>query len=151
MEVRRSKDKASTSLATNEQYSFSSLVESFEQAKKRYKSNVSKIFTVLNDSELEKELNNFGVSWGNRLEKQARAFIPIYHACGGKESEALDYLLATKIFRRGKLTGRYDISSVQMQSIKDKLDEAWLELEYESEPHFSHTLLNKDILRLGDL
>lgn len=153
MEVKRSKEKCSTDLASNEQFSFTSLINAFQKAESKDKRSIEKIFEKLKSSELEESLNSVGVSWGNRLEKQAKSFIPVYMACGGKESEALDHLLATKVFRRGKLTGRYDISAEQMQDIKDYLDEMWIELGYgdDDSPHYSHQILDQDIQRLGDL
>jgi len=43
---------------------------------------------------------NFKVTFGNRIMKQIRAFVPVYAACGGSETEALDYMVARKIFRK---------------------------------------------------
>ena len=153
MEVKRSKEKCSTELASNEQFSFTSLIDAFQKAESKGKKDVEKIFEKLRSSELEESLNLVGVSWGNRLEIQAKSFIPVYMACGGKESEALDHLLATKVFRRGKLTGRYDISAEQMQGIRDYLDEMWIDLGYgdNDSPCYSHAILDQDIQRLGDL
>ncbi|MBU1093103.1 MAG: hypothetical protein KKH01_01430 [Firmicutes bacterium] len=43
---------------------------------------------------------NFKVTFGNRIMKQIRSFVPAYIACGGTEYEALDYMVARKIFRK---------------------------------------------------
>lgn len=43
---------------------------------------------------------NFKVTFGNRIMKQIRSFVPVYVACGGTENEALDYMVARKIFRK---------------------------------------------------
>ena len=43
---------------------------------------------------------NFKVTFGNRIMKQIRTFVPVYIACGGTEYEALDYMVARKIFRK---------------------------------------------------
>ncbi len=43
---------------------------------------------------------NFKVTFGNRIMKQIRAFVPVYVACGGTEIEALDYMVARKILRK---------------------------------------------------
>lgn len=43
---------------------------------------------------------NFKVTFGNRIMKQIRAFVPVYVACGNEEHEALDYMIARKIFRK---------------------------------------------------
>jgi len=42
----------------------------------------------------------FKITFGNRIMKQIRQFIPIYIACGRSEYEGLDYLCANKIFRK---------------------------------------------------
>ncbi len=42
----------------------------------------------------------FKVTFGNRIMKQIRAFVPVYIACGGSEYEALDYMVARKILRK---------------------------------------------------
>jgi len=43
---------------------------------------------------------NMKVTFGNRIMKQIRAFVPVYVACGGSEYEGLDYMVARKIFRK---------------------------------------------------
>lgn len=45
-------------------------------------------------------IDKFRVAFGNRILKQMRVFVPVYVACGGTELEGLDYILATKIFRK---------------------------------------------------
>ena len=43
---------------------------------------------------------NLKVTFGNRIMKQIRDFVPVYVACGGTEYEALDFMVARKIFRK---------------------------------------------------
>ena len=45
-------------------------------------------------------IERFRVAFGNRIMKQLKIFVPVYVACGGTEIEAIDYLLATKVFRK---------------------------------------------------
>lgn len=45
-------------------------------------------------------IEKFRVAFGNRIMKQLAAFLPVYVATGGTELEGLDYLLATKVFRK---------------------------------------------------
>jgi len=45
-------------------------------------------------------IEHFRVAFGNRIMKQMRTFVPVYKACGGTELEAIDYMLATKVFRK---------------------------------------------------
>ena len=43
---------------------------------------------------------NFRLTFGNRIMKQIRNFIPVYVAAGGTDIDALDFLLTTKILRK---------------------------------------------------
>ena len=45
-------------------------------------------------------IEKFRVAFGNRIMKQLKTFVPVYVACGGNEIEAIDYLLATKVYRK---------------------------------------------------
>ena len=40
------------------------------------------------------------IAFGNRILKQLKEFVPVYVACGGTELEGVDYVLATKVFRK---------------------------------------------------
>ncbi len=45
-------------------------------------------------------IEKFRVAFGNRIMKQLGIFVPAYVACGGEAIDAVDYLLATKVFRK---------------------------------------------------
>ena len=45
-------------------------------------------------------IEKFRVAFGNRIIKQLRIFVPVFVACGGTEVEGIDYILATKVFRK---------------------------------------------------
>ncbi len=45
-------------------------------------------------------IEKFRVAFGNRIMKQLKVFVPVYVACGGDELEGIDYILATKVFRK---------------------------------------------------
>ena len=103
----------------------------------------------LNDSHLAMCLeDSFEVSWGNRLERHALRFIPVMVEAGGSIGEALDHLLATKVFRRGKVTGRFDISLREIKDVEDALNETWKELGLDGKPEQCLSLLSKDRQRL---
>jgi hypothetical protein len=42
----------------------------------------------------------FKISFGNRILKQIKLFIPVYIACGGEEYEALDFMIMSKVLRK---------------------------------------------------
>ena len=60
--------------------------------------------TKRNQRRLEKldkyMIENFGITFGNRIMKQIKTYIPVYVACGGEELEALDDILAKKVMRK---------------------------------------------------
>lgn len=45
-------------------------------------------------------IEKFRVAFGNRILNQLKMFVPVYVACGGTELEGIDYILATKVFRK---------------------------------------------------
>ncbi len=45
-------------------------------------------------------IEKFRVAFGNRIIKQLHIFVPVYMAAGGTMSEGVDYILATKVFRK---------------------------------------------------
>ena len=74
---------------------FESLVR---EAEKEY------ALTKRNQRRLEKLdaylIENLGITFGNRIMKQIKTYIPVYVACGGEELEALDDILAKKVMRK---------------------------------------------------
>lgn len=44
--------------------------------------------------------DNFKITFGNRILKQIKLFVPAYVACGGEEIDGLDYIVLRKIFRK---------------------------------------------------
>ena len=58
-------------------------------------------------------IEKFRVAFGNRIMKQLNIFVPVYVACGGTELEGIDYLLATKVFRK--------FESLNLSLIRDEI------------------------------
>ena len=51
--------------------------------------------------ELDKYLiDHFHITFGNRIMKQIRTYIPVYVSCGGDELDALDDILSKKVIRK---------------------------------------------------
>ena len=42
----------------------------------------------------------FKLAFGNRIIKQMYDFIPVYVACGGKELDGMDYIVARKVLKK---------------------------------------------------
>ena len=45
-------------------------------------------------------IEKFQITFGNRIMRQIRAYLPVYIACGGEEIDALDDILAKKVLRK---------------------------------------------------
>ena len=45
-------------------------------------------------------IEHYHITFGNRIMKQIRSYIPVYIACGGEELEALDDILSKKVIRK---------------------------------------------------
>lgn len=58
-------------------------------------------------------IDKFRVAFGNRIMKQLNNFVPVYVACGGNELEGVDYMLATKVFRK--------FESLNLSLIRDEI------------------------------
>lgn len=65
--------------------------------------------------------SEFDVSFGNRLERQIRDFVPVVCAAGGSKELALDHLLATKIVRKGKITGLFGVQEDSLVKLKEEI------------------------------
>ncbi|SIT08236.1 MAG: AAA family ATPase [Thalassolituus maritimus] len=107
-------------------YSANSINDAFCSAEGEYESEVSRVMKGLYDHDLTRILEKrFGISWGNRLERQARKFVPVYVAAGGQAHEAWDHLLSVRIFRDGKVTGRFDTRPDDLADLQSALGNAW--------------------------
>ncbi|MCR5201719.1 MAG: hypothetical protein K6D02_01310 [Lachnospiraceae bacterium] len=92
---------------------FDHLTELFEEAFKMYpisQENLKKIQQL--DLWVIEKLR---VAFGNRILMQMGLFVPVYVACGGEELDAIDYVLATKIFRK--------FESLNLAMLRDELKE----------------------------
>ena len=128
---------------TKSSFSFSSLLERFEDAIDKHSSDVDDLLSDLTTGPLTILLQDrFDLGWGNRFERQAKRFIPVYMATGGKKEDALDHLLASRVFRRGKVTGRYDATVEDLKEIETALLSIWK--NWKSKPSRSLELIAED-------
>ena len=103
-------------------YSFAALNQAFKDARNKHQKEVAEMLRFVSKSELSSLLDKeFGLGWGNRFERQAKCFLPVVKECGGTFAGALDHLLSTRIFRAGKVVGRYDISKDQLDKVEEAL------------------------------
>ncbi|NCU25441.1 GntR family transcriptional regulator [Candidatus Nomurabacteria bacterium] len=80
------------------QISYSHVAELYEEAitmypvKQEYINSISKLDMYI--------IQKFRVAFGNRIMKQLNIFVPVFVAAGGTELDGIDYILATKVFRK---------------------------------------------------
>lgn len=124
-------------------FSYGSLMERFDGAVTQNADEVSELLAELTTGPLTSILQDrFDLGWGNRLERQAMRFVPVFMAAGGRKEDALDHLLASRVFRRGKVTGRYDATIDDLTAIEQALTTVWK--GWKSEPRRSIALLADD-------
>lgn len=129
-------------------YSYSSLTDAFDKAESKYGAEVDDILETLNISDVVSTLaDKLGVGWGNRLERQAKRFISTMMASGGSAGDALDHLLATKVLRHGKATGRYDTEREDIESLSNAVTDLWDDLNFSKPPAASEKLLRDELQR----
>ena len=124
-------------------FSYGSLIERFDSAVTQCADEVKELLEELTTGPLTSILQDrFDLGWGNRFERQAMRFVPVYVAAGGQKEDALDHLLASRVFRRGKVTGRYDATIDDLAAIEQSLAHVWK--GWRSEPRRSMALLAED-------
>lgn len=124
-------------------YSFTSLIDRFDASISQYAAEVEDLLSELTTGPLTGVLQErFDIGWGNRFERQAKRFVPVFMAAGGRKEDALDHLLASRAFRRGKVTGRYDATIEDLVAIEQSLAIVWK--GWKSEPRRSMALLTED-------
>lgn len=73
-------------------------VKLFEDAKAKYSISEEALAKL---AAIDKYMvENFKISFGNRIMKQIKLFVPCYMGCGGDEYDALDHLLTRKILHK---------------------------------------------------
>lgn len=97
---------------------------------------------IAEKSNFKKICNNLGIGWGNRLEKQIKQFIPMFVKLGGKQADALDHILSTKILRTIK--GRYHLQENILNEMKQELEENFKE-KFKSIPKKSLEIIDTEL------
>jgi hypothetical protein len=123
---------------------FENLNELFHQAQTEngHIFEVKKAQKILDES-VKPLVQKLGIGWGNRLEKQLAKFLPVVISAGGSMEEALDHIIASKVFR--SLRNRYDIRKEQYVTLRDKFGKI-----FPGEAPSSMAILNKELNRLGE-
>ena len=67
-------------------------------------------------------VEKFHITFGNRIMKQIRSYVPVLVACGGTELEGLDDILSRKVLRKLESKNPVYVKS-QAEALINKLDE----------------------------
>ena len=101
--------------------SYSHLNDLFAQAISEEKNRLSKAELASFDHLTSFVSETFDITFGNRVLNQIQILVPVYVACGGKKTDALDFLFARKVLY--KLEGRYeDFVKQGLQDLESLLD-----------------------------
>ncbi|GAA5504051.1 hypothetical protein Dxin01_03819 [Deinococcus xinjiangensis] len=125
--------------------SYSALHGAFLDAQARYASEADRAYSFLEDSLGGLLHERFGLNWGNRLERQMKAFVPVMVACGGTVGEATDHILATKILR--KVQNQFDVRPDDLGDLQALLRAKWPTLG--GQPEHSMRSIDHTLRRLG--
>lgn len=92
--------------------SASHMFEMYEEAKRKYSISEENLAEL---DKLDKYLiSHFRITFGNRILRQMKEFVPCYIACGGTEIDGIDFMFAKKILRK--------FESLGIGFIRDELD-----------------------------
>ena len=91
---------------------YSYLNELFEKAISEYAMSSETLKKI--DAMDDYTIKHFRVAFGNRIVKHMKKFVPVYVACGGDETEAVDYFMAKKVLRK--------FEGLNLALIKDEID-----------------------------
>ncbi len=92
--------------------SYTHMAEMYEEAKQKYP--VSDEYLLELDKLDQYLIEHFRLTFGNRIMRQIKAFVPCYIACGGTEIDGIDFMFAKKILRK--------FESLGLGFIRDELD-----------------------------
>lgn len=109
-------------------FSLVSLEQKFDEACNLYHDDVEDLIDTIHTGTLTSTLEDtFGISWGNRFSRQTKRFIPVFMASGNEMDkhqsalQGLDHLLATRVLRRGRILGRIEFQSDDIEFLKEAL------------------------------
>lgn len=127
---------------------FRALEAAFDEAGKTHQAEAKRAYRFLTEKLGDLLADRFRVGWGNRLERQMDAFVPVVLAASGSIGEATDHILATKLLR--KIKDRHDMRADDLVALRNRLDEAWKGLDPKHQPIQSRTLIKEELKRLGN-
>lgn len=134
-------------LAPLQPLAFENLQAAFENAKRTYPGEGQRAHQFLNENVGPILRDRFDIGWGNRLERQLDAFVPVVLAANGKIGEATDHFLATKLLR--KLKGRHEPVADDLVALRDCLKEKWKVFDDKTVPAQSMKIVEDELRKFG--
>ena len=101
--------------------SYKHMEKLYQEAKEKYP--VSEENLILLDKLDKYLIEHFRLTFGNRIMRQMKDFVPCYVACGGTEIDGIDFMFAKKILRK--------FESLGLGFIRDELDSLVVYLDHE--------------------
>lgn len=101
--------------------SYKHLEALYNEAKEKYP--ISEESLLLLDKLDKYLISHFRLTFGNRIMRQLKDFVPCYVACGGTEIDGIDFMFSKKILRK--------FESLGLGFIRDELDSLIVYLEHE--------------------
>ena len=99
--------------------SYSHISKLYDEAKENYPISDEMLFVL---EKLDRYLiDHFRITFGNRILRQIKSFVPCYRACGGTEMDGIDFMFAKKVLRK--------FESLGIGFIRDELDGLLLYLD----------------------
>ncbi|MDE6850006.1 MAG: hypothetical protein K2J54_01635, partial [Clostridia bacterium] len=98
LELNNKADYFDAPLTESYNSSYSYLDSLFERAHNEYKISDETFGLIKEFDGFIRE--KFKISFGNRIMKQLRLFVPVYMACGGTELGGVDFIITSKILRK---------------------------------------------------
>ncbi len=123
--------------------SFDALMREFDHSRKKNADDADAVLGYFDGQLGDRLREGLRVSWGNRLDEQARAFVPVVRAAGGHLGEAADHLLATKVLR--KLRGRVEVPHSELEALRDLIQSTWGKICSDTKPEKSVQVLQDEI------
>lgn len=124
------------------------LNSAFGAAKRLHKDKAEEVYDFLTVVLRDPLARNFGVGWGNRLERQLYDFVPVVMAAGGSLGEAADHILTTKLLR--KIRDKHDNRPESLRELQELIENEWGHLDESSPPVASIDTIVRERYRLGD-
>ena len=101
--------------------SYKHMEKLYQEAKEKYP--ISEENLILLDKLDKYLIEHFRLTFGNRIMRQMKEFVPCYVACGGTEIDGIDFMFAKKILRK--------FESLGLGFIRDEMDSLVVYLNHE--------------------